>query len=270
LALSCPNDVHQSPEIGNWVALFQNSAPHGTSNAEISVAKGGRRTNASSTKQVTGKMAIPRKAIVGEKVGMTQLWDENGKVVPVTMLRVRPIRVVKIKTVDRDGYEAVQVAYGTKKAKALTKPVAGQYKASGVEPGAKMLELRLTDMSEFEVGQEIKLDVLEVGTRVDVTAVSKGKGHAGVMKRHNFKGQGGAHGNHAKHRAPGSIGACATPGRVFKGMKMAGRMGGEKVTTLGLQVVRADVESELLLVKGAVPGPRGGTVIIRTAVKGAK
>jgi large subunit ribosomal protein L3 len=215
-------------------------------------------------------MAIPRKAIVGEKVGMTQLWDENGKVVPVTMLRVHPLRVVKVKTVDTDGYDAVQVTYGTKKQKALTKPEAGQYKASDVEPGVKLMELRLTDISTFEVGQTIGLDILEAGEKVDVTAVSKGKGHAGVMKRHNFRGQGGAHGNHAKHRAPGSIGACATPGRVFKGMKMAGRMGGEKVTTLGLQVVKADAEADLLLVKGAVPGPRGATVLIRSAVKGGK
>jgi large subunit ribosomal protein L3 len=213
-------------------------------------------------------MAIPRKAILGEKVGMTQLWDENGKVVPVTMVKVRPLRVVKVKTVDTDGYDALQVTYGTKKAKALTKPEAGQYKASSVEPGVKLLELRLSDIGSYEVGQEIKLDILEEGERVDVTAISKGKGHTGVMKRHNFKGQGGAHGNHAKHRAPGSIGACATPGRVFKGMKMAGRTGGEKVTTLGLKVVKADVEADVVLIKGAVPGPRGGTVIIRSAVKG--
>jgi large subunit ribosomal protein L3 len=216
-----------------------------------------------------GTMAIPRKAIVGEKVGMTQLWDENGKVVPVTMLRVTPLRVVKVKTVDSDGYDAVQVTWGTKKAKSVTKPEAGQYKTSNVDPGVKLLELRLSDISEFEVGQEIKLDSFDDVDRVDVTAVSKGKGHAGVMKRHNFKGQGGAHGNHAKHRAPGSIGACATPGRVFRGQKMAGRMGGEKVTTLGLKVIKKDVDSELLLVKGAVPGRRGATVLIRNAVKGA-
>ncbi len=213
-------------------------------------------------------MAIPRKAIVGEKVGMTQLWDENNRAIPVTMVRVTPLRVVSVKTPEQNGYAAVQVTYGTKKASSLNKPDAGQFSKVGVEPGKKLLELRLEDVSSFEVGQEIKVDILEAGERVDVTAVSKGKGHAGVIKRHNFKGQGAAHGNHAKHRAPGSIGACATPGRVFKGLKMAGRTGGEKVTTLGLQVVRADADSDLLLVKGAVPGPRGAMVVIRNAVKG--
>jgi large subunit ribosomal protein L3 len=212
-------------------------------------------------------VATPRKAIVGEKVGMTQLWDENNRAIPVTMLRVRPVRVVQVKTPEQDGYSAVQITYGTKKANALTKPEAGHFSKAGVEAGRKLLELRLHDVSEFEVGQEVKVDILEAGERVDVTAVSKGKGHAGVMKRHNFRGQGAGHGNHAKHRAPGSIGACATPGRVFKGLKMAGRMGGERVTTLGLQVVKSDVDSDLLLVKGAVPGPRGGMVIIRNAVK---
>jgi len=214
-------------------------------------------------------VATARKAIVGEKVGMTQLW-EDGKVVPVTMVRVRPVRVVQVKTVDSDGYSAVQVTYGTQKASRLTKPELGHFAKAGVDPGKKVLELRLEDVSSFAVGQEVSVDILEAGERVDVTAVSKGKGHAGVMKRHNFRGQGAGHGNHAKHRAPGSIGACATPGRVFKGLKMAGRMGGQKVTTLGLQVVRADAESDILLVKGAVPGPRGGTVVIRNAVKEKK
>lgn len=200
---------------------------------------------------------------------MTQLW-EDGKVVPVTMVRVRPVRVVQVKTVDSDGYSAVQVTYGTQKASRLTKPELGHFAKAGVDPGKKVLELRLEDVSSFAVGQEVSVDILEAGERVDVTAVSKGKGHAGVMKRHNFRGQGAGHGNHAKHRAPGSIGACATPGRVFKGLKMAGRMGGQKVTTLGLQVVRADAESDILLVKGAVPGPRGGTVVIRNAVKEKK
>lgn len=212
-------------------------------------------------------MATARKAIVGEKVGMTQLWDENNRAVPVTMLRVPPVRVVQIKTLEKDGYSALQVTFGNKKATALTKPEAGHFEKAGVTPGKKLLELRLEDAGTYEVGQEISVDILEVGERVDVTAISKGKGHAGVMKRHNFRGQGAAHGTHAKHRAPGSIGACATPGRVFKGMKMAGRMGGERVTTLGLQVVRTDAESDIILVKGAVPGPRGGTVIIRNAVK---
>jgi len=212
-------------------------------------------------------VAIARKAIVGEKVGMTQLWDENNRAIPVTMVRVTSNRVVQVKTPSESGYSAIQVTYGTKKAKALTKPEAGHFAKASVEPGKKLLELRLEDVASYEVGQEFGIDIFEVGERIDVTAVSKGKGHAGVMKRHNFKGLGAGHGTHAKHRAPGSIGACATPGRVFKGMKMAGRMGGEKVTTLGLQVVRADVESNVVLVKGAVPGPRGGMVIIRSAVK---
>lgn len=215
-------------------------------------------------------MAIARKAIVGEKVGMTQVWDENNRAVPVTMVRVLPNRVVQVKTSDVHGYSAVQVTFGTKKASALTKPEAGQFEKAGVQAGKKVLELRLQDVSGFEVGQEIALDILEVGERVDVTAVSKGKGHAGVMKRHNFRGQGAGHGNHAKHRAPGSIGACATPGRVFKGMKMAGRTGGERVTTLGLSIVRSDLDANLVLVKGAIPGPRGGMVIIRNAVKETK
>ncbi len=212
-------------------------------------------------------MTKAKKAIIGEKVGMTQLWDESNRAIPVTMLRVRPMRVVRIKTPDVDGYGAVQVTFGTKKASRLSKPEAGQFAKAGVEAGVKLLELRLEDISTYEVGQEVKVDIIEAGERVDVTAVSKGKGHAGVMKRHNFHGLGAGHGTSAKHRSPGSIGACATPGRVFKGMKMAGRMGGERVTTLGLEVVRSDVDSDLLLVKGAVPGPRGATVIIRNAVK---
>lgn len=202
---------------------------------------------------------------------MTQLWDDNGKVVPVTMLRVPQLRVVRVKTAEKDGYNAVQVTFGAvKNAANLTKPMLGQFKKADVEPGKKLLELRLEDVSAYEVGQEVGLDILSEGERVDVTAISKGKGHAGVMKRHNFKGQGAAHGNHAKHRTPGSIGACATPSRVFKGIKMAGRMGGEKVTTLGLKVVKADMDASVVLIKGAVPGPKGGTVVIRNAVKEAK
>ncbi len=202
---------------------------------------------------------------------MTQLWDENGKVVPVTMLRVPPLRVVQVKTSDKDGYNAVQVTYGTVSNETkVSKPVLGQFKKADVEVGKKLLELRLEDVSAYEIGQEVGLDVLEEGERVDVTAISKGKGHAGVMKRHNFRGQGAAHGNHAKHRTPGSIGACATPSRVFKGVRMAGRMGGEKVTTLGLSVVKTDADAQIILVKGSVPGPKGGTVVIRNAAKGAK
>jgi large subunit ribosomal protein L3 len=210
------------------------------------------------------------KAIVGEKVGMTQVWGDDNRVVPVTMVKVAPMRVVQVKTTERDGYSALQVTFGHKAATKLTKPVAGHFGKAGVDPGPKLVELRLDDVSGFEVGQEIKVDLLADGERIDVTAVSKGKGNAGVMKRHGFSGLGAGHGVHRVHRAPGSIGACATPARVFKGTRMAGRMGGQKVTTLNLEVVSADVERDILLVKGAVPGPNGGLVVIRDAVKGGK
>jgi large subunit ribosomal protein L3 len=210
------------------------------------------------------------KAIVGEKVGMTQVWDDDNRVVPVTMVKVAPLRIVQVKTLERDGYNAVQVTFGTRNARTLSKPKAGHFEKAGVDPGPKLVELRLDDVSGFEVGQEIKVDVLADGDLIDVTAVSKGKGFAGVMKRHNFKGLGAGHGVHRVHRAPGSIGACATPARVFKGTRMAGRMGGQRTTTLNLTVVSADAERDLLLVRGAVPGPKGGLVVIRDAVKGGK
>jgi large subunit ribosomal protein L3 len=213
---------------------------------------------------------MARKAIVGEKVGMTQIWDEAQRAIPVTVVRVAPVRVVQVKTPDRDGYSALQVTYGSRKASRLTKPEAGHFNHAGVEPGKRLVELRLDDTSEYTVGQELSADVLSAGDKVDVTAVSKGKGFAGGMKRHNFKGQGASHGNHKHHRAPGSIGACATPSHVMKGTRMAGRMGGEQVTTLNLVVVEADSERQLVLVKGAVPGPRGGLVLIRDAVKGGE
>ena len=207
------------------------------------------------------------KAIVGEKVGMTQVWSDDNRVVPVTMVKVAPLRVVQIKTTERDGYSAVQVTFGRANARRLNEPESGHFEKAGVEPGARVIELRLDDVSGFEVGQEIKVDLLANGERIDVTAVSKGKGNSGVMKRHGFKGLGAGHGVHRVHRAPGSIGACATPARVFKGTRMAGRLGGQKVTTLNLEVVSADAERDLLLVKGAVPGPKGGLVVIRDAVK---
>ena len=210
------------------------------------------------------------KAIVGEKVGMTQVWGDDNRVVPVTMVKVAPMRVVQVKTTERDGYSALQVTFGRKAATKLTKPVAGHFEKAGVDPGPKLVELRIDDVTGFEVGQEIKVDVLADGERIDVTAVSKGKGNAGVMKRHGFSGLGAGHGVHRVHRAPGSIGACATPARVFKGTRMAGRLGGQKVTTLNLEVVSADAERDILLVKGAVPGPNGGLVVIRDAVKGGK
>jgi len=212
---------------------------------------------------------MANKAIVATKVGMTQLWDDDNQVVPVTMLQVEPCRVVQVKTDERDGYTAVQVTFGQRDAEKLTKPEAGHFSKAGVDPGQRLVELRLDDVSEIEVGQEFAADLLEAGEKVDVTAVSKGKGFAGVMKRHNFSGQKASHGAHRVHRAPGAIGACATPSRVFKGTRMAGRMGAEKVTTLNLTVVEADSERELLLVRGSVPGPKGGVVVVRDAVKGS-
>jgi len=208
------------------------------------------------------------KAIVGEKVGMTQVWDDQNRAIPVTVVRVTPTRVVQVKTPDKDGYSALQVTYGTQKVQRLSGGEAGHFAKAGVDPGKKLVELKVDDTSGFSVAQELRVDMFAAGEKVDVTAVSKGKGFAGGMKRHNFKGMGASHGNHKHHRAPGSIGACATPARVFPGTKMAGHMGAEKVTTLNLEIVQADGDRELLLVKGAVPGPRGGTVIIRSAVKG--
>jgi large subunit ribosomal protein L3 len=209
------------------------------------------------------------KAIVGEKVGMTQVWDDQNRVIPVTVLKIAPLRVVQIKTTERDGYSALQVSVGDKDAKKLNKPEAGHFKKADVAPGRQLVELRLDDVSGYEVGQEISVDSLEAGELVDVTSVSKGKGFAGTMKRHNFSGQRASHGAHRVHRAPGAIGACATPSRVFKGTRMSGRMGGEKVTTLNLTVVEANADNGLLLVRGAVPGAKGALVVIRDAVKAA-
>ena len=207
------------------------------------------------------------RAIVGEKVGMTQIWDDQHRAIPVTMVRVSPVRVVQVKTPEREGYSALQVTWGHRRSSTLTKPEQGHYDKAGVDPGRRLVELRLDDTSDYEVGQHLTAELLQAGELVDAIAVSKGKGFAGAMKRHNFKGQGASHGNHKKHRSPGSIGACATPARVFKGTRMAGRMGGQQVTTLNLEIVQADPERELVLVKGAVPGPRGGIVILRDAVK---
>lgn len=207
------------------------------------------------------------KAIVGRKVGMTQQWDDENRVVPATVIEVLPCRVVQVKTPERDGYTAVQVTFGTRKPSKLTQPVAGHYAAAGVAPGEKLVELRLDDLGELTVGSELRADIFDAGDLVDVTGTSKGKGFAGVMKRHGFSGQKASHGAHRIHRAPGSIGACATPSRVFKGTRMAGRMGAERVTTLNLRVVSADADRNLLIVRGAVPGPRGGLVVVRNAVK---
>ena len=207
------------------------------------------------------------KAIVGEKVGMTQVWDDQNRAIPVTLVRVSPCRVVQVKTPDNDGYSALQVTYGSKKPSRLNKPELGHFAKAGVEPGKALLELRVDDAASYQVGQEIRADILSAGERVDVTAVSRGKGFTGVMKRHNFGGLGAAHGAHKVHRAPGAIGACATPARVFKGTRMAGRMGNQQVTILNLEVVEADADRDLVLLRGAVPGPRGGLVLIRNAVK---
>ena len=209
------------------------------------------------------------KAIIGEKVGMTQVWDDGDRVVPVTVLRVEPCRVVQLKTPETDGYSAVQVTSGYADAAKLTSPERGHFERHGAEPGRTLVELRLDDVSDYAVGQEITVDILTDGDLVDVTAVSKGKGFAGVMKRHGFSGQKASHGAHKIHRAPGAVGQCATPSRIFKGRKMPGRHGARRTTTLNLRVVKADPERNLLLVKGSVPGPRGGRVVIRNAVKKA-
>jgi len=209
------------------------------------------------------------KAIVGEKVGMTQVWDDENRVVPVTVLRVLPNRVVQIKTAARDGYSALQVTFGQRDSGKLTRPEAGHFDGAGVDAGVSLVELRVDDVDGYELGQEITVDSLSDEARVDVTSVSKGKGFAGVMKRHGFKGQRASHGAHKVHRKPGAVGQCATPSRVFKGKKMPGRMGNQRTTTLNLKVVEADAERGLLLVRGSVPGPSGATVLIRNAVKGA-
>ena len=206
------------------------------------------------------------KAIVGEKLGMTQVWRDD-KIVPVTVLKVTPCRVVQVKRPETDGYSAVQVTFGTQKEHRLIKPELGAFEKAGVEPGRTLVELRLDDVSEYEVGQEIGADVLADGDLVDATAVSKGQGFTGVMKRHNFKGQRASHGAHRVHRLPGSVGQCATPARIFKGKKMAGRSGGQKTTTQNLTIIEANADENIILVKGNVPGAKGATVLLRNASK---
>jgi len=212
-------------------------------------------------------MASIIKGILGTKLGMTQLFDEGSRVVPITVVAAGPCVVTQVRTPDVDGYSAVQLAYGKIDPRKVNKPLRGHYAKSGVPARRFIRELRTDDASEYTVGQELTVEVFTGGQQVDVTATSKGKGTAGVMKRHNFKGLGAGHGVQRKHRSPGSIGACATPGRVFKGVRMAGRMGHERVTTLNLTIHAVDAANGLLLLRGAVPGPIGGLVSVRTAVK---
>ncbi|KTR07690.1 50S ribosomal protein L3 [Curtobacterium sp. 1P10AnD] len=215
---------------------------------------------ANSTKTVKG--------LLGKKLGMTQVWDENNKFIPVTVIEVGPNVVTQIRNVERDGYEAIQIAAGAIDPRKVNKPTAGHFEAAGVTPRRTLTEIRTNDSAEYTLGQELTVDTFEAGQKVDVVGTSKGKGFAGVMKRHGFAGVSASHGAHRNHRKPGSIGASSTPSRVFKGMRMAGRMGGERVTVLNLTVHAVDAEKGLLLVKGAVPGARGRSVFVRTAVKG--
>ena len=214
-------------------------------------------------------MAKQIKGILGEKLGMTQVWDAANRIVPVTVVKAGPNVVTQVHTADGTGYDAVQIGFGEIDPRKVNKPLQGHFSKAGVTPRRHLVELRTSDASEYTLGQEITAEVFEAGIKVDVTGTSKGKGFAGVMKRHNFKGLGAGHGTQRKHRSPGSIGGCATPGRVFKGLRMAGRMGNERVTTQNLTVHAVDAEKGLLLIKGAVPGPNGGLVLVRTAAKGA-
>jgi len=213
-------------------------------------------------------MALVTKGIVGEKMGMTQVFDEHSRVIPVTVIKAGPCHIAQVKTSDKDGYSAIQLAFDEVADRRINKPELGHLKAAGVPASRKLIELRLSDVSAFEVGQQIKADIFAKGERADVVGVSKGKGFAGVMKRHNFAGKSASHGTDRKHRSPGSIGACATPSRVFKGMRMAGHMGHERVTVLNLEIIDSNPEQNLLLVRGAIPGPNGGLVLIRSAVRG--
>ena len=207
------------------------------------------------------------KGLLGTKLGMTQLWDENNLVVPVTVIAAATNVVTQIRTPEKDGYNAIQVGYGEIDGSKVTKPTAGHFARAGVTARRHLAEIRTSDASSYEVGQALGPDTFEAGQEVDVTGTSKGKGYAGVMKRHGFHGVGASHGAHRNHRKPGSIGACATPGRVFKGTRMAGRMGGDNVTTQNVTVHAVDVEKGLILLKGAVPGSKGGLVVIRSAAK---
>ena len=212
-------------------------------------------------------MTKTQKGLLGTKLGMTQVWDADNRVVPVTVIQAGPCVVTQVRTAEADGYAAVQIAYGAVDPRKVTKPMAGHFAKAGVTPRKEVVELRTADAADYSVGQELTVETFEAGALVDVTGTTRGHGFAGVMKRHGFHGLRSSHGVQRKHRSPGSIGACATPGRVFRGLKMAGRMGGDRQTTQNLTVHAVDVEKGLLLIKGAVPGHTGTVVLIRNAVK---
>jgi large subunit ribosomal protein L3 len=214
-------------------------------------------------------MSKNTKGLLGKKLGMTQVWDASNKLVPVTVVEITPNVVTQLRTTEVDGYSAVQIAYGQIDPRKVTKPLTGHFEKAGVTPRRHLTELRTDDTSGYSLGQELTVEQFEPGAKVDVVGTSKGKGFAGVMKRHNFKGVSSSHGSHRNHRKPGSIGASSTPSRVFKGMRMAGRMGGDRVTVLNLTVHSVDLEKGIVLIKGAVPGARGRIVFVRNAVKGA-
>jgi large subunit ribosomal protein L3 len=214
-------------------------------------------------------MAKQLKGILGEKLGMTQVWDENNRIVPVTVVKAGPNVVTQVRDAATDGYDAVQIGFGEIDPRKVNKPLQGHFSKAGVTPRRHLVELRTDDASEYALGQEVTVEVFDAGVKVDVTGTSKGKGTAGVMKRHGFAGLGASHGTQRKHRSPGSIGGCATPGRVFKGLRMAGRMGNERVSIQNLTVHAVDADKGLLLIKGAIPGPNGGLVLVRSAAKGA-
>ena len=207
------------------------------------------------------------RGLLGTKLGMTQVWDENNRVVPVTVISAASNVVTQVRSADTDGYTAVQLGFGEIKPTQVTKPLAGHFERAGVTPRRHLVEIRTADAADYSLGQELSADLFNAGERVDVTGTSKGKGFAGVMKRHGFHGVSASHGSHRNHRKPGSIGGCATPARVFKGLRMAGRMGVERVTTQNLTVHAVDADKGLLLVRGAVPGPKGTVVIVRSAAK---
>ena len=206
--------------------------------------------------------------ILGEKLGMTQIYDDEAQAIPVTIIKAGPVRVTQIKRADTDGYSAVQIAFKEMASKQVNRATAGHFAKSNSAPSKHIGEVRVDDPDEYKLGQEIGIgDVLAEGQKADVTGISKGKGFAGVMKRHNFAGQGASHGAHKVHRAPGAIGACATPARVFKGKRLPGRMGGDQITTMNLDVVKVDAERNVVMVRGSVPGPKGSVVVMREAVK---